>query len=35
VPYSIFPNEPEVTHDPVSLGATLEKTLSGLWSLRR
>lgn len=34
VPYSIFPNEPEVTHDPAPLGTTLEETLQRLWNLR-
>lgn len=35
VPYAIFPNEPEVTHDPAPLGETLEKTLGDLWGLSR
>jgi hypothetical protein len=35
VPYSVFPNEPEVTHDPALLGTTLEKTMRALWELTR
>jgi len=31
VPYSVFPNEPEVTDDFAKLGPVLEKTLSRLW----
>lgn len=34
IPYSIFPNEPEVTDKPEALGKTLEETLSRLWSLK-
>lgn len=34
VPYSILSNEPEVTDDPVKLGAALEKTLGRLWEFR-
>ena len=31
VPYSVFPNEPEVTDDFDKLGPVLEKSLSRLW----
>lgn len=31
VPYAVFPNEPEVTHDTALLGQTLERTLGKLW----
>jgi len=32
VPYSVFPNEPEVTDDIAKLGPVLETTLSRLWA---
>ena len=35
VPFSVFPNEPEVTLDPEALGRTLEATLARLWDLTR
>ena len=35
VPYSVFPNEPEVTDKPDALGNTLEETLNRLWKLHR
>ncbi len=31
LPYAVFPNEPEVTLDPATLGTTLERTLARLW----
>ncbi len=34
VPYAVFPNMPEVTDKPETLGKTLEVTLQSLWKLR-
>jgi len=34
VPYTVFPNEPEVTDKPEELGKALEKVFASLWELR-
>jgi hypothetical protein len=34
VPYSILPNEPEVTDAPEKLGPALEKTFATLWKIK-
>jgi hypothetical protein len=35
VPYAVFQNEPEKTHDPELTGKELERAATRLWSLRQ
>jgi hypothetical protein len=35
IPYAVFQNEPEKTHDPALLGPALEEALGRLWGIHR